>query len=636
MITINEDDISKVEKYFLPSGERFTDEKKQILKCMDSRDIVACPGSGKTTTLLAKLSIIEKHLPFSNNKGICVLTHTNVAIDEIKERLGEKSKKLFEYPNFFGTIQSFVNQFLTTPFYRNIFGKNIVSINDEIYNREIVRDFFLINNNIKIGLRKKYKDDLEMLNESLMNMRFNFNDDSLCDRTGKPLYKTKNPTSLALTKLKKGIMKKGILCYEDAYWLAYKYLNKCGNQLTELFSERFSFLFIDEMQDTSQFQCELLNKLFDKERVIIQRFGDPNQSIYENGEVIAWDLWTEPLRITDSKRNSEIVSKIIAPFEIGASGMRGNLQTPEIAPKIIVYEEKEIEKVLPQFAKIIIDSGLNGDSNNVFKAVGRIAKINKNGKISISSYFPNYNQKTSGNNSKKIKYLNDYLSMENIDPLAVNEVKLYKDSILSALLRILWLLGIKKDQNNYFTNKTLLKKLHSEDDSLFLKFEENLYNWCLKMKRRENVKSEFIDFSNELLYRLFNIQDVSKLKVFYEETSAEEEAEIGSSNIYTHYIEEDSPLEIHINTVAGVKGETHTGTLFFETFHYTYDVGNLIDFYKGKIKEKKGVRQKAAAKNAYVAMSRPSHLLCVAAQKSSIDGHEEALLSVGWEIIQIS
>lgn len=635
MITINEDDIAKAEKYFLPLGEKFTDEKKQIINCVDSKDIVACPGSGKTTTLLAKLSIIQDQLPIPNNQGICVLTHTNVAIDEIKARLGVKSEILFEYPNFFGTIQSFVNQYLASPFYRNIVGKNIVSIDDEIYNREIIRDFFSLDRGIRLGLKKKYTDE-KMLFDALKNMRLNLDNDFLCDRTDKPLYKTENKTSIALKKLKIDIMKKGILCYDDAYWLAYKYINKCENQLNELFSERFSFLFIDEMQDTSKKQCVLLNKLFDEKKIIIQRFGDPNQSIYENGEDIAWELWANPLRITDSKRNSTIVSKTITPFEISVSSMKGNDEIPQISPKMIIYEEKDIEKVLPQFAKIIVENGLNSDSRNVFKAVGRIAKKNENGKITIPSYFSNYNQKDLGQNYKKTYFLNEYLSKDKIDPQSVNDAKIYKDSILNALLKVLWLLEVKKDGNNYFTRQTLLKKIQDEDQCLFLKLEENLYNWSLNIRRGKDIKEEFIKFSNELLNSLFNVQEYSKLKNFYEEEGIEDKNSIGLSNIYTYDIKEDSQLEIHINTVAGVKGETHTGTLFFETFHYKYDVSNLIDFFKGKIKFKKGVRQIAASKNAYVAMSRPTHLLCVAAQKSSIEGHIDDLRSAGWDIIQIS
>ena len=65
----------------------FDDEKLAIIRANESTDIKACPGSGKTTTLLAKLVILANKMPLPANKGICVLTHTNVAIDEIKSKL---------------------------------------------------------------------------------------------------------------------------------------------------------------------------------------------------------------------------------------------------------------------------------------------------------------------------------------------------------------------------------------------------------------------------------------------------------------------------------------------------------------------------------------------------------------------
>ncbi|WP_369127725.1 UvrD-helicase domain-containing protein [Brevibacillus laterosporus] len=61
-----------------------------------SKDIQACPGSGKTTTLLAKLTILSRKLPLKSNKGICVLTHTNVAVDEIRKRLGGRADVFFD------------------------------------------------------------------------------------------------------------------------------------------------------------------------------------------------------------------------------------------------------------------------------------------------------------------------------------------------------------------------------------------------------------------------------------------------------------------------------------------------------------------------------------------------------------
>ncbi|WP_219584155.1 UvrD-helicase domain-containing protein, partial [Vibrio parahaemolyticus] len=83
-------------------------QRRVIIDYWNNANIIACPGSGKTTVLLAKLLLLSRRMPFENGSGICVLTHTNVAIDEIKGKLGSKADILFKHPNFFGTIQSFV------------------------------------------------------------------------------------------------------------------------------------------------------------------------------------------------------------------------------------------------------------------------------------------------------------------------------------------------------------------------------------------------------------------------------------------------------------------------------------------------------------------------------------------------
>ena len=54
MIAILDEDIKYAERIFLPEGASFDTERVNVIKCMESKDIQACPGSGKTTTLLAK------------------------------------------------------------------------------------------------------------------------------------------------------------------------------------------------------------------------------------------------------------------------------------------------------------------------------------------------------------------------------------------------------------------------------------------------------------------------------------------------------------------------------------------------------------------------------------------------------
>lgn len=81
-IDINDEDIKWI-KSIMPDLD-FDECRIDILKNMTSVDIHACPGSGKTTLLVAKLAILAKKWPYPN-KGICVLSHTNVAREEIQE-----------------------------------------------------------------------------------------------------------------------------------------------------------------------------------------------------------------------------------------------------------------------------------------------------------------------------------------------------------------------------------------------------------------------------------------------------------------------------------------------------------------------------------------------------------------------
>lgn len=103
--------INQAQEIFI-DGNIFDSERIEFIKNLETCDLLAVPGSGKTTALLAKLYCIAQNMPFENGSGILVLAHTNHAVDEIENKLKKHCPQLFEYPNFVGTIQSFVNKFL--------------------------------------------------------------------------------------------------------------------------------------------------------------------------------------------------------------------------------------------------------------------------------------------------------------------------------------------------------------------------------------------------------------------------------------------------------------------------------------------------------------------------------------------
>lgn len=121
---------------------------------LDTIDLQAVPWSGKTTALLAKLLILERKMPLSNGWGILVLSHTNTAVDEIKDKLELIAPKLFKFPNFIGTIQSFVDEFLVKPYMYNK-GYNITFIDTEQQKDLIEEKSYLFFEGISKEDRKK-------------------------------------------------------------------------------------------------------------------------------------------------------------------------------------------------------------------------------------------------------------------------------------------------------------------------------------------------------------------------------------------------------------------------------------------------------------------------------------------------
>lgn len=142
MINVTDKDISYAENLLLPAGCHFdSQERVPFIKDFRNLDVQAVPGSGKTTALLAKLLILERKLPLNNGSGVLVLSHTNTAVNGIADEIGPFCPKLNRYPNFIGTIQSFVDTFLAIPYYRNFFRRSPVVVDAAAYFARLERSF---------------------------------------------------------------------------------------------------------------------------------------------------------------------------------------------------------------------------------------------------------------------------------------------------------------------------------------------------------------------------------------------------------------------------------------------------------------------------------------------------------------
>lgn len=633
IIEITNEDIDSIEKILLPYGSKFDDDHRKVIRNLETVEIKACPGSGKTTTLIAKLLILEKKLPFKNNQGICVLTHTNVGVNEIKDRSSnQEGSKLFQYPNHVSTIQVFVNKYLAIPAYKHFYNDNVYSIDQETYSESFNQAFFKIPWKYRTNINRKYKTD-----DLCHKLNFGLEDDEFIYVGNKKLSDVYNETSDTynyLKGLKNDLFNKGILSYYDAYVLAFKLLREFP-EIRNLISARFRYLFMDEMQDTSSVQMELLNRVFDKEQVSIQCIGDENQAIFENssGE-LSWKP-KNALSLAKSKRFSTSIAECVDKVCIKPQNIEGNQNISNIPPIILVFNDSTINKVLPTFSKIIINNNLHNNDRKIFKAIGRVAKVHNEGHITIPCYLPSYIKSGNEKIKRSYKSLGGYLqAISQFEDLNVSGCR---KLIINCLLHTMRIENIRID-GKWYSERKLVEKLEEKNKVMVVNLNRHIARWVLKIQNAEAISSEISTFIMEKFIPFFkgNKQISNDLKEFCnkgaDETS-ENPAVTNQVNTVTYQdANNNDEIKVNLDTVHNVKGETHTATLYLETYFKQYDLMRIMQYLKKKHITPKGKELPEALSIAYVGLTRPTHLLCLAMRQETIDGNEEDLRKGGWQI----
>lgn len=653
ILEITDQDIRRAESLFFPEGGSFADqdnERYAFIKCLDkSIHLRACPGSGKTTALLAKLYLLSEKMPFENNRGICCLTHTNVAIDIIKKRLGDKADRLFHYPNFFGTIQSFVDRYLAIPAFIKFFGYRPKYVNDEIVEAKLGQFKRELDGNRWIGWKTQKRRPQNSVEFLTYCVKLSF------EKNGKIIFKGTNRKILlrdekaasykVLMSIRiENILKQGYLTYDDAYSLADAYIRDYSEMLRSAFSSRFKFVFVDEAQDTSKTQVSIIENLFG-DSVIIQWIGDANQAILNDSSDMTFGWKPEKnskyelLEIKDSRRISQPIADLIKRVAVHPyNDLKGT--ELDIKPLIILYSAENITKVLERFVEIVSERNLDKvarETGNPIKAVGWVGKNGE--KLSIKSYFPEYNKVTT---IKRKPYFKNLYTMLCFAPSM--SPKEFKDSFFDCILEVLYLSGIKNG-GKYHSKSSFVRLLKDKDEKSLLKFQSELAKWYVEI-RNNKLNNNDVDGFNSLFNRIesyllgfltnqlkLEINQQSRTYLSQDIVNGISPRQVRNKNIYrsSKYIN----IEVEVGTVHSVKGETHTATLYLETMYqgktcYEY----LIDQIMGRQSKENGRYKSQALRIAYVAFSRPTHLLCLAFDKAN-NCEDELRESNKFEVINL-
>lgn len=270
---ITDEDIRYVEK--LLNVDFLDYQRQEAIKTLETKDIRACPGSGKTTLLVAKLAILARKWPHPH-QGICVLSHMNVARDQIVKKLPvSSSQRLLSYPHFVGTIQSFIDRFVAIPACLAMF-RCTPSIDNAMFRSAVQYEI----HQVKYGALREWLKNQQNSDKIIDELQFRVDGIIEADLSKTPLKNEKRPSYMQLLDLKKKVSEKGVFRFDDMFALAKWYMAEYP-KIVDLVTKRFPIVFIDEMQDTSAMQEEVLSHLFGT-KSILQRFGDPNQAIFGN------------------------------------------------------------------------------------------------------------------------------------------------------------------------------------------------------------------------------------------------------------------------------------------------------------------------------------------------------------------
>lgn len=643
-VQIKDSDVKAVEATFACG---FSDpNRRQAMLFNSTCDVQAGPGSGKTTLLVAKLVILTSRWNWPD-RGICVLSHTNAARNEIERSLVRHptAHRLLGYPHFVGTIQVFVDQYLGIPFLKNK-AIDVTMIDNEQFAVHALRQLSGYYTAKSFLSNRKDKDDI------VAGLRYEYCGSDLklgCGGKRIPVSEQR-ATHMELRELKKKVSLMGFFRFDDMFAFAEAFVDAYPWMIDAL-RYRFPWVFVDEMQDTDLIQDRLLGHLF-AEGVTLQRFGDVNQGIFL-GDQETEGQRTFPrqdcIEFGESKRFSESIARYASCLTAeNQQTLAGREDSKQPGHTIFLFNDETIREVLPAFGDLLVDY-YDGTlpTGSIVKAIGFRRSGTDKEKIpyTIADYWVGY-MKESRSKTDWPKRLIDFVRTARHVREQDQECRDAYNILMNRVLQFLHQKQLRDPYGMGFTKRSLkdaLFKLGKRDE-----FETLLARLCLPSSDlREESWYLCMDQLKEIVQYLdagknsFEKDDFLQWSDLGHGEEIPVEAKAGDKiNTYRHQTDR-GPIDIEVTTIHSVKGQTHTATLILETyFKKTYDLKHLLPFLEGKGDRKKLETDKQLRdhmKRVFVGMTRPTDVVCLAIHKDHLRaGDEDDLRSFGWRICDLT
>lgn len=335
--------------------------------------VLAGPGAGKTRFIVGHIkNILNNSKRLKINRRIACITYTNVATESILKRVGNHGGRLE-----ISTIHSFLYKHLVKPYVHLIAS----DYNLDAYSVDGHDDAVLTNYSTlkewKEATNQRFLDDKDIIKAfSTLKWKMDASGDLYIaprfpGKSGKYNFKTNS-----YIEYKKIAWSKGVLHHDDVLYFSFELLKKHPFLLTVI-RAKFPYFLIDEFQDTSPIQINLLHQIA-KQETIVGVVGDELQSIYKflgavPGQLKAFTLPDmDEYEIKDNWRSSDEIIELLNRIRSGMvqSGLRKEKKSQVcivIGDKLACYTWARSQYPDEEFVTLCYE---NQTSNAIKKGIG--------------------------------------------------------------------------------------------------------------------------------------------------------------------------------------------------------------------------------------------------------------------------
>ncbi|HEY0701476.1 MAG TPA: UvrD-helicase domain-containing protein, partial [Candidatus Acidoferrales bacterium] len=236
---------------------RLNPEQTRVAACEGNVVVTACPGSGKTRVLTARVirGLLELK---STRERVIALTFTNRAADEIQERIDRENVDASRL--WAGTIHAFALEWVLRPYapYSEITTLGF-SVADEFYTERLLKE---------LKAEERLSPFVE-INTSI-------------DRNGSTVNGDDRSRAV-FERYKQRLRGVKLIDYDDVLFIAYKLLTD-NPEIAGTVAAITRLICVDEVQDIQDLQFGILAAIYKAANIAPCLFfvGDAHQSIYES------------------------------------------------------------------------------------------------------------------------------------------------------------------------------------------------------------------------------------------------------------------------------------------------------------------------------------------------------------------